>query len=220
MEYSEVLKIIKEKGVTSALAKQIAGDPDLYKKLANTANYRIRKLRENDMRDASYAYKMLVQDLGRKTVPNERSGRADRYRDIIDIAAFLAADTSTIEGIHKVRENKRNALRENILKTVTFESEKAKKQFLFFFDSLNEEQMDKLTKAYDQMLSADFDSGQKFQVFTADILNKFDRRKRINVQQLFESILNSSPNTRIRDWQMEGGNLRDATTKEIMRGIR
>lgn len=221
MTYEEILKDITEHGMTVAIAQEIAKDPELYRRLAGTANSRIRTLREKGYLNNSFAYSLIKTRLdGNKTVPVKRTGRKDKLSDILDIGAFLSADTSTVKGYKQVRKHKIEALRANILKRGKFDSEDDKKEFLAFFDSLNDDQMNKLTDAYDTMLSVDFDSGQKFDVFTADVLNKMQSVKRRNVDTLLNSIIRSNPNKRVKKWLMKGGNLRDATTEEIIKGIR
>lgn len=221
MTYKEILKEITEYGMTIAVAQEIANDPELYRRLAGTANSRIRTLREKGYLDNSFAYSIIKERLkGNKTVPIKRTGRKDKLSDIIDIGAFLSSETSTVTGYKRVRKHKIAALRENILKRGTFDSEDDKKEFFAFFDSLSEDQMNKLTDVYDSLLSVDFDSGQKFDTFTADVLDKIQSVKRRNVTTLLNSIIRSNPNRRIKKWQMSGGNLRDATTEEIITGIR
>lgn len=221
MTYKEILKDITEHGMTIAVAQEIANDPELYRRLAGTANSRIRTLREKGYLDNSFAYSIIKERLnGNKTVPIKRTGRKDKLSDILDIGAFISSETSTVTGYKRVRKHKIAALRENILKRGTFDSEDDKKEFLAFFDSLSEDQMNKLTDAYDSLLSVDFDSGQKFDTFSADVLDKIQSVKRRNVTTLLNSIIRSNPNRRIRKWQMAGGNLRDATTEEIITGIR
>ena len=220
MTYKEILKEITEHGMTIAVAQEIANDPELYRKLAGTANSRIRTLREKGYLNDSFAYSLLKDTLdGNKTVPLKRKGRKDKLSDIIDIGAFLSAKTSTVKGYKKVRANKIAALRANIEDRATFKDDNEREAFFNFFDNLTDDQMNKLTKAYDSILSADFDSGQKFDVFTADILGKMASVKRMNIQTFIKSIVKSNPNKRVRKWQMAGGNLRDATTEEIITGI-
>lgn len=220
MTYEEILKDITEHGMTVAIAQEIAKDPELYRRLAGTANSRIRTLRERGYLDDSFAYSIIKGRLdGNKTVPVKRTGRKDKLSDILDIGAFLSAKTSTVSGYKKVRSNKIAALRRNIEDRATFKDDQEREEFFQFFDSLSDDQMNKLTKAYDSVLSADFDSGQKFDVFTADILGKVNAAKRKNSQTIINSIVKSNPGKRVRKWQMAGGNLRDATTEEIITGI-
>lgn len=220
MTYKEILKEITERGMTVAVAQEIANDPELYRRLAGTANSRIRTLREKGYLDDSFAYSLIKGRLdGNKTVPVKRKGRKDKLSDILDIGAFLSAKTSTVSGYKKVRSHKIAALRANIEDRANFKSDQEKEDFFKFFDNLTDDQMNKLTKAYDSVLSADFDSGQKFDVFTADVLGKVNAAKRKNAQTIINSIVKSNPNKRVRKWQMAGGNLRDATTEEIITGI-
>lgn len=220
MTYEEILKDITEHGMTVAIAQEIAKDPELYRRLAGTANSRIRTLRERGYLDDSFAYSIIKGRLdGNKTVPVKRTGRKNKLSDILDIGAFLSAKTSTVSGYKKVRSNKIAALRRNIEDRATFKDDQEREEFFQFFDSLSDDQMNKLTKAYDSVLSADFDSGQKFDVFTADVLGKVNSAKRKNSQTIINSIVKSNPGKRVRKWQMAGGNLRDATTEEIITGI-
>lgn len=220
MTYEQILKEITEHGMTVAIAQEIANDPELYRRLAGTANSRIRTLRERGYLDDSFAYSIIKGRLdGNKTVPVKRTGRKDKLSDILDIGAFLSAKTSTVSGYKKVRSHKIAALRANIEDRANFKNDQEKEEFFKFFDNLTDDQMNKLTKAYDSVLSADFDSGQKFDVFTADVLGKVNAAKRKNAQTIINSIVKSNPNKRVRKWQMAGGNLRDATTEEIITGI-
>lgn len=196
------------KGVTVDLAREIASNPEVYKRLAKMANRRIRSLRKNHMLKSSNAYQNLLTEVlrpqNRKTVsilPNAgklygNMHRADYLGNALSLLKFLSSETSTPKGIKSVINKKRLNFINQILKSTetTPDEEVMLKETLM---NMSDAEFRRIAKLYEPVINmgsatrAGYGSEESFNLIGSHMLQRMKAVKRSSNQVTSRAFIDS-----------------------------
>lgn len=200
---TEALVKLAEKGVTTELAKAVVDNPDLYKKLADRANRRIRRLREAKKLKQSYAYqdlkKEILQPQGRKTISSKSNAgklygpdkRSDYLGNAISLLKFLNAKSSTLRGLSEILETKRLNFTNQIIENSNFTPEEEELVYNYLM-GLSDTQFKALAKLYEPMLRATqfaLGSYESFNLVGHHLMSKINVSRQLQSRQAGKNIL-------------------------------
>lgn len=231
---SAVLGTIAEEGVTVALAKKVASDPELYRKLAGLANSRIRSLRDKHLLTYSNAYENIKKEIlnpeKRKSVSvDPRAGkkygnrqRAGSTKNAVSLLKFLGATTSTPGGALRTFERKRENFTQQVINAAESlgKSPDELAELREFLDGMTRAQFKDFARLYADVINNDFIGGSPtgFDLASQHVLNKIQQGYNTNknnfVKNLFDQVLGDKG--KVKDLlASDPVNLQSMTAKEM-----
>lgn len=205
---TEVATSLAGQGVTTALAKEVVNNPELYKRLAEIANQRIASLRKAKKLKQSYAYQDLAKEILR---PQKRRSisiisnagkkygnmhREDYLGNALSLLKFLNAQSSTLSGLKAILSKKRANFTTQIINNSDFTAEEAEEVFNYLM-SLSDREFARLAKLYEPIINRSqysVGSYEAFNLIGEHILQRVEVGRKTQIKSAGRNILEDIEN--------------------------